>query len=389
MTTRSTQLAAIQIQHMADDKIRSMINPDALARIKRTDPAPEIRVYGVGHEGDAHGTMVGSGAKVIKYVQHAIRRLADRLLPGVHIFHRHSDTNAHEGRQPIGEVVGKDTVEINGKLHAVAAVYILPEFRSQPFDVASIEAEVAYSLDEEGSARVDDVEKVTGIALSSSAVDRPGFAGATLLGAMQAFAENPPRKGEKTMTLEEIRQAIKDGKLTPSDVFDVETLMADPKLSESVKTQVKEKVDKVEAYHERQLKKLEKLETENTELSNKLKEAETVAIVSKADKLFSGLATDRKLNDRQANYIRQRLDTFKPTGSTEDAAKQEMNSWVDEQLKSYQKDAELFGIKEEPVKSQGAPSQQPSKGAPSGDSSATTAEDPNNLTDPKANDFIP
>lgn len=377
MTTRPTILAA-RLQHMADSDIRAMINADALARIKRTDPTPEIRVYGVCHEGEARGVMVGAGQKVVRYVQHAIERLATKLIPGVKIFHRHAATNAHDGRDPIGEVVGGAVREIDGKKHALAAVYIAPEHRDKPLDVASIEANVAYSLDDDGHARVDDVEAVTGIALSSAAVDIPGFPGATLLGAMQAFAENHPRKGA-TMTLEEIKKAIEETKLTPSKVFDAETLLADSVVADHVKTQVKAKVDNNEGYYRRKLEKLDELEKENQRLHEEVKASKAQAIAMQSEKMLSALAAERKLTERQQNYVKARLDSFRPDVADEAGAKVAMMAWLDGQLKDYERDASLFGVKDEPEK----------KNTPAGDNSDPAPESGTDLTDPKQNDFIP
>src|SRR5690606_18354163 len=151
-----------------------------------------------------------------------------------------------------------------------------------------------YSLDDDGHARVDDVEAVTGIALSSAAVDIPGFPGATLLGAMQAFAENHPRKGA-TMTLEEIKKAIEENKLTPSKVFDVETLLADSVVADHVKTQVKAKVDNNEGYYKRKLEKLDELEKENQRLHEEVKTSKAQAIAMQSEKMLSALAAERKL----------------------------------------------------------------------------------------------
>ena len=99
----------------------------------------------------------------------------------------------HEGREPIGEVAGSRAKTIDGKFSAVIVAYIYPEYKKLPLDIASIEADVNINNDVTGDIHAVDVEEVTGIALGNSAVNRPGFPGATLLGELQAFA------GEKEM----------------------------------------------------------------------------------------------------------------------------------------------------------------------------------------------
>jgi len=82
--------------------------------------------------------------------------------------------------------VGKAIKTIQSKVNAIAITYIYPEYRGLPLDVASIEADVNINPDD--SVHDVDVGDITGIALGNSAVEKPGFAGATLLSQIQAFA---------------------------------------------------------------------------------------------------------------------------------------------------------------------------------------------------------
>ena len=54
--------------------------------------------------------------------------------------------------------------------------------------MASVEADINIH-DVSGDVRAVDVDEVTGIALGNSAVDKPGFPGATLLGELQAMSK--------------------------------------------------------------------------------------------------------------------------------------------------------------------------------------------------------
>jgi len=174
--------------HMAESEIIQIIPHDIYSEIKQSDPHPVFRAYVVGHEGEATATWPGVGKIIKNWFSSAINKIVEKLQYGTKIFHRHGETNDHEGRTPIGELVGKVIKTIKDKVNAVAITYIYPEYRSLPLDVASIETSVDINLDNSGVYGVD-VQEVTGIALGNSGVDQPGFPGATLLSELQAMAK--------------------------------------------------------------------------------------------------------------------------------------------------------------------------------------------------------
>jgi len=176
---------------MAESEIRSMIPADKLREIKAKCAKPVFRAYVVGHEGEARGNLVGVGNIVKKWFSDMVRKLNDKISVGLQLFHGHAETNDTEGRVPIGEVVAKKIMTIKDRLSSVMIGWIFPDYCNLPLDVASIEADV----DLEGSIKggnlfVSDVNDITGIALGNSEIETPGFPGATLLGQLQAFAEN-------------------------------------------------------------------------------------------------------------------------------------------------------------------------------------------------------
>lgn len=178
-----------QLQEMADADVRALIPEDTLARIKRKDPSPTFRAYVVGHEGESEGKIVGVGKMIKRWFESAIHKLVEKLQYGTKIFHAHNDDNRHEGRSQIGEVVAKTTQYLKDKLSALAVVYVYPQFKHLPLDVASIEADINIHPEGNDSIHAVDVQNITGIALGNSAVQKPGFAGATLVGEIQAFVE--------------------------------------------------------------------------------------------------------------------------------------------------------------------------------------------------------
>lgn len=175
-----------KLQQMASSEIIDIIPKDIYEDIKRKDAHPLFQAYVVGHEGEIEGTVVGYGKKILHWFSSAINKLWEKLKYGTKIFHGHNVDSSHEGRQSIGEVVGKAIKTIQNKVNAIAITYIYPEFRDLPLNVASIEADVQINSDD--SVHDVDVGDITGIALGNSKIDKPAFADATLLSQIQAMA---------------------------------------------------------------------------------------------------------------------------------------------------------------------------------------------------------
>ncbi len=176
-----------KLQQMASSEILNVIPKDILMNIKREDPHPLFQAYVVGHEGEVEGTMVGIGKKVLHWFSSAINKIWKNLQYGTKIFHGHNIDSTHEGRQSIGEVVGKAVKTIKNMTNAIAIAYIYPEYRDLPFDVASIEADVRINSDD--NVHDVDVGPITALTLGNSMFDKPAFKDATLLSQIQAMSK--------------------------------------------------------------------------------------------------------------------------------------------------------------------------------------------------------
>ena len=174
-----------KLQQMASSEIINIIPKDVYDEIKLRDPHPLFQAYVVGHEGEAIGEEVGGVKRVLNYFSSAINKMWEKLKYKTKVFHGHNIDSSHEGRQSIGEVVGKVIETIKDKAHAIAIMYIYPEYRDLPLNIASIEADVEINPDD----TVVDIWDITGIALGNSAIEKPGFAGATLLSQIQAMSK--------------------------------------------------------------------------------------------------------------------------------------------------------------------------------------------------------
>lgn len=364
-----------ELQHMAEAELRDILDETAMAFVKANDPDPTIRVFKIAHVGTAHGKIVGLGKQAIKYFEDAIRKVVERLPLGTWGFDGHGDDNSHAGREPIGQVVGKALKVIGGKLHAVAAMYIKPSARGRKLDCASIETNLTFEPQGDG-IRLVDLDEITGIALGDSDVVSPGFPGATMIGAFQAFeAENNPKGGSK-MTRDEIQAAIREGSYKPSDLFEKAELHSDTAVAELLKSEISNTYGKAQ--------KLAKARSDIEELTA-TKDATITRLKAEVLKvqyrpMFDALATERKLDTRQKAFLDQRFGEFKTDADNEDGAKAALGTWLNDGLKAFDETAKIFagGAQEQ--------DDDPGMGAPAGDAPVIDAS---NQADPAVNRLIP
>lgn len=338
-----------ELQEMASDEVLEHVSASAYKRVRKTDDKPEFRAYVIGHEGESEGKVVGIGKVIKKWARSAIANITERLAVGTKVFHLHEMTNDHEGRKPIGEVVGKALSEVAGRLSSIAVMYIYPPYRDMPLDVASMEADIVLPENVSPNARAVevDVEDITAIALGNSQINKPGFAGASLLASLQEFAADmsleKPHKETKPMTKDELRQAIRDAKLSPSDLFGPKE-MSDDSLVQEV---IREKRRNEEGFETRQSAKLEaekaKLEQEKQALQAKLDAASRGLLKTKAAEALKPAIEKRKLDEKQAAFVLKHADKFDP--KSEESLAGDLNTFLDAQLDELKTFHDLYGIK--------------------------------------------
>jgi len=332
------QYLKAQIQALSESELDGIVDPAIMSRIKGTDPKPDIRVYSIGHEGESNMNLPGIGKKTITWIQAAVQWLSDKVKIGTAVFNRHNpESNSHEGRQQIGEVVGKTTKKIGDRLSALAAIHIFPNFKSRPLDVASIEAEIEYDHDDK-QAWPTQIFDVSGIALSNSGIDSPGFPGATFLGAVQAFVQAFGEDiGEKKMNQSDVLAAVKELKLTPVQVFGIDNLMEDP----AVVKKVKEAKSTLTSAADRFKGEVDVLREKNTGLEND--KAEAVKQLQKTktqSKSVSVLETilaspEVKVDDRAKKYIQLQHKTFSSEAEDEAGLQADVIKFIESKNSEY------------------------------------------------------
>jgi hypothetical protein len=344
------KIAGTQIQEMAAEEILDHVSASAYKRIKATDAKPMFRAYCIGHEGESTGKVVGMGRVVKKWVRSAIEGINSKLAIGTKFFHLHGqETNDHDGRKPIAEVAGKALSDIAGKLSSIAIAYVYPAYHDLPLDVASIEADINMPENISPNARaVDvDVEEITGIALGNSEIVKPGFAGATLLASLQEFAEasheKPPKEGEKPMTKAELIAAIREAKLTLSDLFSPREIADDS----TVQDVIRDKRRNEEGFETRMSSKLEAEKAAQQkvidDLKAKLDASNRVTLKTRATEAIKPAVEKRKLDEKQIAFINKNAAKFDP--KSEDTLAGDLDKFLDAQLDDLKIFNEIYGIK--------------------------------------------
>lgn len=290
-----------------------------------------------------------------------IRRIAEKIKDGTKFFLGHGDnTNAHQGRQSVGEVVSSFVKEIGGRLSHIIIGHFPDENKVRDMDVCSMEADVYTDTDN----LVGDINEISGIALGSSDVENPAFPGAFRLGTVQCFDDegekNKSRK-EKIMalTFEEVKEAVRSMNIHPWQLYSIDDIKNDRIFSKS-------------------FTELESLRNENVtlkkekgEIEEKSKEAIRQADVVKAKSQLDTHMED--LTDKQKKFITKRFD---PT-TMEDLSENGLKKFVEDSKKEFAETAKLFGDQETVVKDSGSGEEETSSGSMEEEALKTLGVKPN------------
>lgn len=274
--------------------------------------------------------------------------MAEKAKAGIKLFSGHNDDSSHEGRKPIGEVVGSFSRVVNGKLQALALTIV--DKAAEAFDVCSIEADVDFI----NPNLAGDIAEITGIALGSSKVDSPAFHGARRLGALQCFGEEdkkdppPAESKEKKVTFEEVKQWVKDHNVFPRQLFTIDDIKDDREFG------------KVYSENEALTKDMDTYKNKFEEMEKAGKESMRKAGLSDAKERFEKLIPEGA-TDRAKAFMKKQ---FNPD-SIEDLSDESLKKIVEQSNKEYSEYAKMFGVEEN----------EPS-GGPSGGESKDKKESP-------------
>ncbi len=344
---------ALAIQEMAVSEVLNIIPASYYQRIKQQDKHPLFKAFVIGHEGESTGKVAIDGKNlgnvVKKWAKSAIQKLYQKIKLGLELFMGHDDPakmNVHNDREQVGEVVGKDLREIEGRLSTVVVGYIYPPYKNLKLDTPSIEAFINVDPDKENDEV--DVEAVTGIALADKSYEMPGFPHAGLLAQLQAFTTDHTTKGGKDMaelTIGKVIDFIRTEKVRPSELYKKAEITEDPIVEEIIKEKNPNEYEarkRVEREHEKEKDEWEK---EKKNLEDKLKDLKVKAAKTSIGEKLESIVKDRKLSDQEQRFIKRNVDKFKVEDpDDEKTVEREFDKFVDSQLDEFEAiQKEVFG----------------------------------------------
>ena len=185
----------VQIQaHISEISAYDCLPPAVLEKIKRADPHPFFAVYDIGGEGVSDGTMDNQHEKKV-WSFSAIKELARKIKDNIAgVIHGHNALN-QDDKPKYGQIVHAFTRNIKNSLHAIAVAHItnneiIEKIKSGHLDICSIEGNVLLARNSVGGNWfVRKVQNIVNLALDSSSVARPGFAGAGILATIQELSK--------------------------------------------------------------------------------------------------------------------------------------------------------------------------------------------------------
>lgn len=330
MKKRGTYLIRAKVREMAADAIQGHIGQDRYELIKSRDQHPFFFGADVAHEGISTGEIMGQGNREKIWPAGAIMSLTRKINESaVPVFIGHSGSD----RPSFGRMVSAFTE--NAKALAIGYIEdsegknqkVTERVLSGELNTVSIEADLILEVQDDHSLIVQQVEKVTGLALGDSRFDKPGFAGARVLAAVQEFEKEEETKNqkqkEKKMTLAEILTAIQEARYTPQQIFSNDQLLAAEPVVKALET---ERQATAEAK-----KQAEKLTGERDKAQKSAEEMGQKLVGYEAKSQVGERIKAAKLTEKEAKYTETQMVSFIPSGKTEE----ERQAAIDTEVKRH------------------------------------------------------
>ena len=152
-----------------------------------------------------------------------------------------------------------------------------------------------------------------------------------------------------TITIDEMKNLIKEEKIKPSRLFGMDVLSEDPVIKGIVKEEVDNAITAEYTHRKRVGDRFdgdkEKWEEDKKKLEDENKKLKIESAKVKAADLFSTKAKERKLDDKQIKFIGTKQGDFTPQDV--DELEKEVDKFMDKKLEEYKDTAKIFGHKTE------------------------------------------
>ena len=324
-----------RIEAFSQNEILSMIDPGTLSKIKEKDDHPFFQAYTMAHEGTSKPKLLGEGYKDIHWSKKAIESIKKIVTKGVQFFVNHNSDNSTNNRKSLGEIVGDQVKEINGKLHHIIVGYFPPDTREEAkkYDVISQESNWNF-IEQAGRLFADSIEKLTGIALGDSNYDKPAFREAKRLGFVQAFENEGKNMNfdeiKKAITFDQIKQLVGERTIRPWQLFNEEDMLDDRVFGKKIS-----EYDNMKAELDRIGKELKEKDDMITSLNKK-------AQLADIDTRLGKVLETKQFTDKQLNYIKNVF--AKKKESLNDLTDNGLTQFIDEQEQNYKEVMKYAGV---------------------------------------------
>lgn len=318
----------LYLQNFSDDDLKRHLKKEDIDRVKAAGNF--IETYCIAHAGKSKSWLVGVGEKILNWYQKTVNAVKDKIKNGVAVFHNHTETNDHEGRKKVGEVIGTYTDE-EGKV--IAIIERDKNFRDLKFDVASFESPINFRGDD---VEPEDLGDISGIALGFSSENKPAFEHAYRQHVMQCFQKEQGQKQENKMpqlSRKEILQAIQDLGLTPADFIDDETAANLPAVKNTITASNWEA--KARSFQKRYEEEYKAHEITKKELTAKVEEATNqLSSIRAIEKVKEIVSKNDKISPQVKAFIEKNISSFKPTAI--DKLEIEAPVWIEKNMKDFE-----------------------------------------------------
>ena len=320
-----------------------------------------VKVYMVVKEGLSNPTIIGKGVTPLEWSRKAVSEFASKVSNGLKAYRGHGATNNRDESESIGEVVGHAVKDIAGKLNHYVAIASDTE---NDLDTISMEADITY-VPSGNKGIVSVINQVTGLALGVKGVDIPGVEGAGLIASMQFFEQdgqkNEPNNNQKskTMTKEEIKNAIMASGGSPSDFFNLNQLLGkvsiidgkiaydgegDYKVAKLIQKYVLDQVNPLLESQSEKIKNADLTTVKYKELSGRVAKAEGKAKID-------GIVKARSLTDQHKKYLESVYEGFNPG----EDAEADLTKFIDTELGKFKNLVDSGLVRLDGAKPDGSP----------------------------------
>ena len=182
------------------------------------------------------------------------------------------------------------------------------------------------------------------------------------------------------MNLTDVKKKIDEWTATPADILALPAEVQEEALECYTRKQKQTEYEHAKRVEESLAAERKARLDDKKGFEDETKSLRTLAYQPQVVLKFDKLAKDRHLDDKQIAFARPGLEKLTAGISSVEAIDGTLNTFIDEQLKDYDRVASLFGVKKDAEKTD--------KGAPPGDSGGKPDSD-TDFTNPDENPFIP